>query len=229
MSDNLQTRLTAAGHTIVRSQPPRYIIRDRYLAFYQFMRDHMAPDDIVLLSDSNDVVFQRDVFEYTSESIASTGDFVILCSEGMLQRESEWNANEQLKLVPQSKGISIPYEEAPVLNGGFIYGVVSALKDYVFLVWATSLFTNNVSDQGVINYLHAHLADDRKYLVASPQTSHYVVTGEAIKQGLFSPVFRDGLIRHPESGEPYCAFHQWNRTNYAGDILDRFRNVPRLC
>ena len=222
MDDTMRRFLTAAGHVLVTCDQPDSIVRDRHLAFYKHMRDRIPDDARILCADCRDVVFQRDVFDYVERQWPSSRPYVLLCDEGMQHRDSAWNTTQQLKIVQKVKGFALDFRERQVLNGGFIYGIAEALRGYSFLLWATTLFADNVNDQAVMNYLDLHLRGDHTYRVASPETSAYAVTGEAIKHGLFHPTFQGGCIRHPATGEPYCAFHQWDRTQYKEDVLRRY-------
>jgi hypothetical protein len=216
-------KLEDAGHLIEAVDAPKFLIRDRHLEYSRFIQTNLDPLDNVIFSDCKDVVFQRNIFQYVEE-MDMVRQFILLCDEGMQQYQSEWNAMEQFKLRSQANGFEINFTNLPVLNGGFIYGTAELLADFALTVWSTTLFTQNVTDQGVINFLYYFKRHDRRYRVMSPQNMDYVVTGETIKQDLFKPLFENGLIIHPTSNKPYCAFHQWDRTVYKDEILSGYLN-----
>lgn len=214
MSPAIQRCLEEQGLTVHRVNPSDvgYPIGDRHLHYWRHLCRN--PYDYVLHVDSRDVVFQTDPFQF-----AESSPFVMLVNEGMPTTANGFHLIEQLEF---QKDVPQTFKRDPranfVLNGGVALGTGEAMKAHFILIWAMSIkMTPNVTDQATLNYLYNFLKDDPAYRVA-PEL--FCLTGEAVKDGFSEAEFRDGTFYL--KGQPYSLVHQWDRTEYAQEILSHY-------
>lgn len=198
--------------------PCEWVLRDRWLHFWNFLTARADWYDCVLICDSRDVLVQGDPFRF----LRCSSKNLIVTSEGFNHIDSSWNMIEQLEAQKPLGDFNRTYVNWPVVNGGVVLGRNSCLRNFCFLMWSTVLRNKAMcTDQGVLNYLMSFLKNDPEYLVVDPHDSPLCITGEGIKNNLlkFSPTFKNGKI-HNSVGQPYILFHQWDRTFFKQEILN---------
>lgn len=213
---DLQTeiKLKQKNYEIVHVDP-KYIyclVRDRFIYYRAYLLNNNYNLDNVLLVDSKDVIFQRDPFPL----IESLNKDLILVSEGMKHSQSEWNKEDQRKFQENLYKFNISCDNWSIVNGGTIIGRTKAIAALCQTVWLCHLTSNqNSTEQAVLNYLTKYLLEDKDNIIVEPQIINLVLTGEAIKSGLINPQVIDNKVICPSNKEPYCLFHQWERTEHA--------------
>jgi hypothetical protein len=220
MPDEVRKEITDYGFQVFDSDLPKnsVILRDRLLGTYRWLLKHNNYNRI-LLTDAKDVVFQSDPFDYVRVS----EEFVLLCSEGGKQWQSQWNAHEQMKIQANRAPHVYKFSKNPIINSGFIVGTYKEIRNLALLLWSNSIPTKYiVTDQATLNYLHPYLLEDPAYYIADPMMTSLCATGEGIKEGWLDiePTFEDGKLIHPIFKKPYCAFHQWERTKHRDSIFE---------
>ncbi|MHA1949489.1 MAG: hypothetical protein ACW99G_06110 [Candidatus Thorarchaeota archaeon] len=207
-------------HDVQSSEKNNVILRDRLLGTYRWLiKEGYEKYNRVLLTDSKDVVFQSDPFDL----VRGAGEYVLLCSEGGKQYQSQWNAQEQIKIQANRAPHAYKFSQNPILNSGFIIGTYNEIKNLSLLLWSNTVPSKHVvTDQATLNYLHPYLLEDPTYYIAHPIVSSLCVTGEGVKEGWLEVEleFIDGKLYHPFLKKPYCAFHQWERTKYKEQIFE---------
>lgn len=206
LSDKLNRRIP---HVVCPSSPN--IVLDRWLFFYQFLC--ATSYDQVLIVDSRDVYFQSNPFAFSNGR-------VILSGEGVLHKDSGWNATDQERSLA-SFGLSYDISAWPVVNGGVLMGPRALVRDYCLLIYTNSRGSVTETDQAIIGRLwNTALKYNNDYTLADPHTDSFCATGETLKQGkLATPViFEEGFLKNLH-GTPYALFHQWERTEYRDAIL----------
>lgn len=227
---------------IVRDVPPEtvpFILRDRYMIFWDYLLDHGDRYRYVLSTDSKDVLVQRNPFDWVAEwkkrfdKISGRKNFldrfVIFVSEGFQMKDSPWNKSEQFEF---QRDILSPFmisrEESWVLNSGVCLGTPDAIKNYFFLLWAVAIKNiGQCTDQACLNYLYNYLKEDETYSVTQPAHDTFCLTGEAIKEGFLTKTeFRDGMFGLVRNGqfESYFLVHQWDRLENADKVLSQFQS-----
>lgn len=194
-----------------------YILRDRHLAFWNFLNTNKHLYKKIIIADARDIVFQKNPFD------VQIVQNITLASEGFLHRDSAFNCVDQLHAQRVVRDFDHKYADWPVINGGFIYGTNEAIKNFCFLIWSNSVKTAaGVTDQAVINYLYnAYLRHDDDYYVADPHKSSLILTGEAVKENLIQ-VYQKYHQICMNNDEIYYVFHQWDRTIFAKEILQKY-------
>lgn len=233
MPEDVRRTLTDRGVVVVDVEPARikFLLRDRHLIFHEFLSKTRSKYETCVITDSKDVVFQRDPFEYGQ---AYWFDYALLAAEGMRHVESGWNMIDQYEA---QQGVSLDfvaeYREWPVVNGGVFMGTVNPIKSLLMMIWSNGVRTNGrCTDQGVLNYLWSHLQRDETYFLKEPQRHLFCVTGEAVKEGFFKPVFQNNMFYIPaingEPYEPYYIVHQWDRTEHKEQILAQYLKYDKV-
>lgn len=192
------------------------VIRDRHLAMWQFLTDHQY--DFCLVTDCRDSYFQRNPFRY--ERLPQS-NYLILTAEGMMHSESQWNSNGQHEAQKRFKEFTKPYGDRPVVNGGVTMGSTTLFKDYSLLLW-TNTIQAGIDDQNILNYLWYFLEHDDRFQLKDPHKDAFCITGEPICHGLFAPPVKDGVFCCPITEEPYYIVHQWDRTPFKEQVLNKY-------
>ena len=190
------------------------VVRDRFLAIYEFLAAHSNKYEHIILADSKDILFQKDPFEYVLDNFSVSKKFVLLCSEGGDHYKSEWNSVNQIIVQQNVARFSRDFVNRPIINSGFIYGTPEELKYLSLLIWTNTCRTlQPVSEQGILNYLYFFLEKDRVFRVFTPQEKGFVLTGEGCTRKWVDYEFKDGKFFHVKSDQPYAVVHQWERVS----------------
>ncbi len=191
----------------------RHFVSRRYLENFQ-------DNDTVLLTDTLDVVFQADPFEWYKQN--KTGK-VLLTSEGVLHRNEPWNMRGvNNAFLPFNREI----ENQDVLNSGIIMGEVRYVRDILLFIYGLTInirpeHTEGI-DQPALNI--AMLANSLKEITQITTTSEAFAVNCAVsgptpqfepwgfKQSYKYelPAFEDNLVINKDK-QPYCIVHQYNR------------------
>lgn len=197
-----------------------YLFRDRHLHFWNYLNEHGSNYNRVIVTDSRDVVFQSNPFDWKNEK----NHFVTFMAEGFKRSESGFACIEHFEFqrdVPQ------PHlkenSDRWVCNAGVIFGTSRAIQDFEFLMFSVTMKTiGRCTDQAALNYLLHFLERDPAYQISFPQAENLCLTGEGIKQGSVCPVVKDDTVCAP-NGLPYHIIHQWDRIDgLKEDILSKY-------
>jgi hypothetical protein len=216
------TRISSLWH-----DPPKIenILRDRWLAFWRYIEPELH--DYVVITDARDVIFQRDPFAFC-ERISE--DRVILTGEGFAHKQSPFNLIDQFEAQRELGDFQIAQADWPVMNAGVLAGPADKVKQLCLTIWSNCLrCRGRCTDQGVFNYLCYYLRQDPVYYVANPNEDPWCITGEALKENLMDieVVYQDGELRMNDK-TPYFIFHQWDRTKYCEEILQKYGEGVKL-
>lgn len=211
MPDDIRALLSKMNIGIVEVNPSKihFLIRDRHLAYWNFLVENGHKYKYCAFTDSKDVIFQENPFGYVL-----FGPMIAFVSEGMTHSQSGWNSIDQYECQRNVREFSENLSPRPVLNGGVILGSPEELKNFFLLLWTNTVrCVGNCTDQAVINYLFAFLEKEgkQKYVVCDPYRDRMCLTGEAVKEKFFRPTFKDGMFIHPETEKPYYIVHQYER------------------
>jgi hypothetical protein len=198
-----------------------------YLTLYGHKHDH------VIFTDSKDVLWQYNPISHI-ESWGLDRYNVILCNEGLSHFECEWNSTEQDRLREIARVDHYDFDHWSVVNGGVVLGKSNHVRDFAFLMYMMTAVGNApTTDQCYINFLYHHPRYKdlgKSYFLADPNKIPYAVTGNTIK----NHVARGSTAYRWENGKlvnrdnvPWSLFHQWDRTEYRGEILTN-HGIPRI-
>lgn len=224
MPDEARDKLISKGIEIVdvSAKDIHFLYRDRHLSFYNYLNNHGHKYKYVLVTDSRDVVFQANPFEWIAlwkeryKNIKGNLDFlnhfVVMISEGFKMSRSGFACIEHFEF---QRDVPMPYmkedKDRWVVNGGTFLGTPRALQDFHFLVWITTMKTiGRCTDQATINWLMYYLDNDEAYQVSFPQHDNLCLTGEGVKEGAVEPILKDGKLFNPKE-KLYYMIHQWDR------------------
>lgn len=217
--------LHALGHETCEAKGVYYLLRDRWHHYAKILYTLKA--DYVLLSDSKDIIFQDDPFKIIDD-LDIEGEFVIFCDEGITHGECDWNGGDQFRcqihVVSEWKR---EFLNRPVLNGGFILGTPKKLAQLATMIW-TNMIRNPqppFSDQAIINYLYFWIENDPEVYMCSPLDHNLCLTGQAIVEEKIHYMIKDEIFFNLLTDEKYYAFHQWDRTEWAKMVKNKYNHA----
>ena len=191
-----------------------------FFEFYFYLKDIAKDYDYVMYLDTRDVIIQQDPFEY----MRSMPDVkLFFACEGMKVIENDvnytWNHHYRTsETMPHAF-----YEDLEVVNGGTIGGRREDML-YVYLLAVTNSNRKTegvIPDQAVYSIMSYLMRGFDQVKFFHPLTDNFCITGEGVKRHNVPMQMKDGLACNM-SGEPYCLFHQWDRTKFADEIRERF-------
>lgn len=214
----------------VPAESIHFLYRDRHLAFRNYLNDHGHKYKYVLVTDSRDVMFQANPFDWIPEwkarftnikgKLQFLDHFVILTAEGFKIEKSGFACIEHFEF---QRDVPRPYLKEDknrwVINGGVAMGTPQAMMNFHFLVWSLTLKTiGRCTDQATINWLMYYLDDDDTYSVSFPQHDNLCLTGEGVKEGAVEPILKGNILMNAHE-KPYCMVHQWDRLEHFRDAV----------
>lgn len=220
MPESTVRLLTREGIQVIHVDPFQVynVLRDRHLHFWRWLTANSNRFDGFGFTDSKDVIFQGDPFEYLGDL---KGRVVVTC-EGMLHEQSDWNMVDQHRAQIDVGRFQFPYEKRPVINGGVLFGDGDRLESHFLLLWVATLKSlGGCTDQGVLNFLYHFLG--RRYEHADPRSDVFCLTGEGVSKGFVQvEVTDDGVCRSINGDVPYVIVHQWERIQGHKAITERW-------
>lgn len=225
LEDHYRQQLRSLGcliYDVNQFQPPPkidWVVRDRFFAFWQYLSQREY--EYVLISDARDVLIQESPFVFMRGRLWRHS--VALTSEGFPHRVSPFNMVDQLDTQRNVRDFDQKYMDWPVVNAGVMIGRSEALRNLCFLIWTNTVRSMAGTDQAALNYLYSYLRMDKAYFLADPHHCPLAVTGEALRHRLLNiePIHHEDQICMPD-GRPYFIFHQWDRTEFRDQILQRY-------
>ena len=197
-----------------------------YLALYNWLSEHVDEYKYVMHSDLRDVVIQKDPFQFF-ESNPEINMFYSL--EGMKIKENDCNLwwEQNLRTILRSHNNS--YENNYVINGGIFGGKIEHMINNCLMIFSNTNRKSQflVMDQQFLGYLSQFLEMNPKNMLCHPYKDTFACTGEAIKRDNVE-VYFDGTYVTNKDGEPYCIFHQWDRTELAKHFQSKESNALRF-
>lgn len=219
VSDYNIKNLSAIYDKVIPTNYPFYYI---FYAFFEVLINHAQDYDYAMYSDTRDVIFQKNPFDYM---LSKPDKSIFLACEGMEVWESEGNRIWHDTLVQTQKFPVENSDKALVVNGGTVGGRVKDLI-YAYMLAVTNSNRNHeniIPDQAILTHIYLFLKNCKFADICHPYTSTYCATGEAIKRDHVNITFKNNQACN-ENGEPYYIFHQWDRTEYADQIRDHHLN-----
>lgn len=196
--------------------------RDRFMSYYLWLNNNLDKYDYVMHVDFRDVIIQKNPFEFM---LSHPEKDLFVCSEGMKEKESNWNTNDLLYYHSFLQYHRDNFNDYYVLNGGTIGGKPFALSQIFLMLWTNSnRISRSNTDQATLNYLYPYFKSNPKIMVCHPYEDNFCATGEGIKWGNVSVTF-DGKNVCNLNNEPYFIYHQWDRTVMAEEIRNNHKNT----
>lgn len=216
--------LTDLGFEIVHK--PTTINSDINIAKFErhfIAREYLnsfADHDTVILTDTLDVIFQADPFEWYEKNKTNK---ILLTSEGIIHGNEFWNLGNVSRAFPSFVNEVIPND---VLNSGLISGEVKYVKDLLGFIYLLASMTKPEHSEGVdqpcmnVAMLANALKDITQITttseafavncaVAGP-TEQFIDWGFQKNYKYDLPKFENSLVVNKDN-IPYCIVHQYNR------------------
>lgn len=193
------------------------IIHCDYVIF-DFISAHSDVFENVLFCDTRDVILQKNPFDYMNTSDKK----LFLVSEGMNITESAPNYNWLIRLLKTQRDFNDDMFLNQVVNGGVFGGKI---EHVIYLLMLAFTNTNRNSSEPIFNqtvysFIEYYLKTTKFTEICKPDTSLFCLTGEGVgKHGVPMKIV-DGLACN-ENSEPYYIFHQWDRTHFADEVINK--------
>ena len=197
---------------------------ERHYKVRNFLKT-LEDSDIVLLTDTLDVVFQRDPFEWFK---ANAKKDLVLTSEGILHINEPWNMRS---IVEDHKEFIEEIKNEEVINSGIMLGRPKAVSNILLHTYIATKGLNPASaDQPAMNVvLLSSYVKDQIQIVNSDDNFalHSAVAGPTaqfvpwnfINNYKYSlPILENGEVKNSKTGEVFYLVHQYNRA----EEWDRF-------
>lgn len=182
---------------------------------YKTIEKYFSHCDLVLFTDSYDVIFQSDPFEH----ISKFDEEIFLTSPGFKVKE-QWPDMNWHEYFNKTLGMPLDFTEDKVLNGGIIAGKVQAfLNFYVFI--ASNLNRNgcHIVDQTVFLYFYSLMKDRGTVKIFDTRSDNFIYhcQNEHFFGREEKPNVIDGKI-YTKDNQLYCIWHQWDDIGYTAQI-----------
>jgi len=220
---------TEAQQDINISKFERHFISRKFL-------ESMKEDDCVLLTDTLDVVFQRDPFEWYQKNKTNK---ILLTSEGITHENESWNMRGILNAF---RPFADEIRPKDVLNSGLIMGEARYVRDLLQVIYSSTLnvrpeHTEGI-DQPAMNV--AMLLNSFKEITQITTTSESFAVNCAVAGPTpqfeawgFDRLYKydfpsfNGVAVVNKDNEPFCIVHQYNRVQ-AWDLFFREKYKPKF-
>lgn len=194
-----------------------------YLSYYNWLCKNIDKYCYVLHTDMRDVILQNNPFDFMLNN--SDKNMFLVC-EGMKISENDCNKmwHDSVRKTLAFKSDS--YDDSLILNGGVYGGKIDAFLNHctLILMAMNRRYNYYLPDQAMLGYLSEHLKKNPFYLLCHPYENTFCATGEAIKYKNIDVKFIDNLVCDLHDN-PYFIYHQWDRTEHAEKIRNKFKNT----
>lgn len=205
---------------------------ERHIKVRDFLKT-LEEDDVVLLTDTLDVVFQSDPFKWF---IQNANKDLILTSEGIDHVNEPWNMRSMLT---DHKEFVDEVRHLEVINSGIMIGRPKAVSNILLHTYITTKGLNpDSADQPAMNVvlLSSYIKEQIQIINSDDNfVVHCAVAGPTeqfepwgfirnYKYGL--PILQDDLIINEKTNQPFCIIHQYNRVReWDRFFRDKYENV----
>ena len=193
-----------------------------YLSYYNWLCENGSEFDYVMHCDMRDVIMQKDPFVFMENHPDKE---LFLVSEGMKIYENSCNEmwhDWVLETVTYKKE---SYKDSYILNGGTYGGRTKAFLNYcsLILIAMNRKYKYMIPDQAMMGYLCNHFGKNPNIMLTHPYKDNFCATGEAIKRENINVNF-DGKQVQDLNNNSYYLFHQWDRTVFAEQLRENYKN-----
>jgi hypothetical protein len=190
------------------------ICADRFFCFWSLLKDISSKYNRCLITDSRDVIFQKDAFEITNEAKLQ------FCAEGMKFKECNWNLNDQNHLQQNFRIRTREFSDEWVINGGVLFGNPEYIKYFCYSVWSScNKIKGNPRDQSVIGNMLFDLQHDKDVFIHNPASSLFCLTGHYANSQSDFYKFRNNKFLNTKN-ELFHIVHQYDRLPEKDDVFD---------
>lgn len=223
-----QTAMLSKYYDQIVNVPDRDYPVVGYKVYHDWLCEHAMHYEYAMHCDMRDVIIQKDPFEFMRNMPDKD---LFLCAEGMKISESECNRIWHDWFLTTVSFNKHKYDDSEVLNGGTYGGKLSAILLFTQMVLIgmnrLTMRPAVMPDQVVLGFLERQLKINPKVNICHPYRDTFACTGEAIKRDNIE-IYFDGTHVTNKDGEPYCIFHQWDRTELAKHFQNKELNTLRF-
>ena len=217
---------------------------ERFIFIWDFLRKNKDTYRFVTVTDTRDVIFQKDPTEYQEKNLMHGSGTILCASEGLAYKDEPWGSKNLLDTFGQ-----LVYDELKdnlIYNVGTISGFYDEVKDLLLQIFFQSVNRPiPIVDQAVFNFIISMAAYELDVIRTSNESGWAVQLGttlEAIKAGAGDigqivrqdpskldeyikvykdnqPIVKDDLVMNEYN--PFTIVHQWDRVPAIKEIVER--------
>jgi hypothetical protein len=220
---DLYERCAKEGVRTFEIDPEELVIRrsedlfaTRHLPLSRVIKEFYS-DRFALVADVRDVFFQRDPFQYLSESYGESDLTKLFVSSEEATHDQEglpgrWNAGKMqaqfsVRMREEVKGL-------PIYNAGIFAGPAPLVADLHKMIHLMCIHPRNPGDQAALNAMLRLEPFKSSSIVVSPEqawVAHFVAYHMGVTPEEKKPRIEDGLVKTPE-GKVFSILHQYDRS-----------------
>ena len=217
---------------------------ERFIFIWDFLRKNKDTYRFVTVTDTRDVIFQKDPTEYLEKNLMYGAASMVCASEGLAYKDEPWGSKNLLDTFGP-----LVYDELKdneIYNVGTIAGFTDEVRDLLIQIFFQSVNRPiPIVDQAVFNFIISMSAYELEIIRTSNESGWAVQLGttlEAIKAGAgdigqivrqdpskldeyikvyqdTQPVVKDDLVMNNYT--PFTIVHQWDRVPAIRDIVEK--------
>ena len=217
---------------------------ERFIFIWDFLRKNKDTYRFVTVTDTRDVIFQKDPTDYLERNLMYGAASMVCASEGLAYKDEPWGSKNLLDTFGP-----LVYDELKdneIYNVGTIAGFADEVRDLLIQIFFQSVNRPiPIVDQAVFNFIISMSAYELEIVRTSNESGWAVQLGttlEAIKAGAgdigqivrqdpskldeyikvykdTQPTIKDDLVVNEYS--PFTIVHQWDRVPAIKEIVER--------
>ncbi len=217
---------------------------ERFIFIWDFLRKNKDTYRFVTVTDTRDVIFQKDPTEYLEKNLKYGAASIVCASEGLAYKDEPWGSKNLLDTFGP-----LVYDELKdneIYNVGTIAGFYNEVKDLLLQIFFQSVNRPiPIVDQAVFNFIISLAVYELDVVRTSNESGWAVQLGttlEAVKAGAgdigqiirqdpskldeyikvykdTQPVVKDDLVTNNYT--PFTIVHQWDRVPAIRDIVEK--------
>lgn len=217
---------------------------ERFIFIWDFLRKNKDTYRFVTVTDTRDVIFQKDPTEYLEKNLMFGAATIVCASEGLAYKDEPWGSKNLLDTFGP-----LVYDELKdneIYNVGTIAGFYDEVKDLLLQIFFQSVNRPiPIVDQAVFNFIISLAVYDLDVVRTSNESGWAVQLGttlEAIKAGAgdigqivrqdpskldeyikvykdTQPIVKDDLVANDYV--PFTIVHQWDRVPAIRELVER--------
>ena len=217
---------------------------ERFIFIWDYLRKNKDTYRFVTVTDTRDVIFQKDPTEYLEKNLMCGAATIVCASEGLSYKDEPWGSKNLLDTFGP-----LVYDELKdneIYNVGTIAGFYDGVKDLLLQIFFQSVNRPiPIVDQAVFNFIISLAIYELDVVKTSNESGWAVQLGttlEAVKAGAgdigqiirqdpskldeyikvykdTQPIIKDDLVTNDYT--PFTIVHQWDRVPAIKEIVER--------
>ena len=228
------------GNIVNQSQNAPHV--ERFIFIWDFLRKNKDTYRYVVVTDTRDVIFQKDPTKYLSKNLSASS--IVASSEGLEYKDEPWGNKNLIDTFGP-----MVYDEMKtnlIYNVGVIAGYSEEVRDLLLQIFFQSVNRPiPIVDQAVYNFLISmnpysgetlrtnnlgdwaiQLGTTEAAILAGAgdigqiikQNPHMIDDYRKVYQDI-QPVIKDNLVTNGQV--PYCIVHQWDRVPAIKEMVEK--------